>query len=392
MIVGKMIVGKMIVGKMIVGKMIVGKMIVGKMIVGKMVVGKIVVGKIVAISVLPARVWPAQRLERLAIKGPGMSKFGLFLLFLIIGMASLSADEPNATAAGQRNAESKRVVFLAGRPSHGYGAHEHYAGCMILARRLEEAKPDYKIEVFQHEWPQETEALAQADVIIMYCDGGQGHPVNKHLDLVDTLAKKGAGIVCLHYGVEVPKGEPGQKFLQWIGGYFETDWSVNPHWTADFNEFPDHPVARGVKPFSMQDEWYYHMRFVDDMKNVTPILTAIPPANTLSRPDGPHSGNPHVRATAGQPQHVAWCFERADGGRGFGFTGGHDHWNWGQEDFRKVVLNAIVWTARGEVPANGIEAAEVTLEQLKENQDYPIPENYNFDEAKRRMNFPGRGK
>lgn len=321
-----------------------------------------------------------------------MSKFGLVLLFIATGVVSLSADEPNAGNAGRQNSDSKRVVFLAGRPSHGYGAHEHYAGCMILAKRLEEAKPDYKIEVFQHEWPQETEALEQADVIIMYCDGGQGHPVNKHLDLVDKLAKKGAGIVCLHYGVEVPKGEPGQKFLQWIGGYFETDWSVNPHWAAEFKEFPDHPVARGVKPFSMQDEWYYHMRFVDDMKNVTPILTAIPPASTLSRPDGPHSGNPHVRAKAGQPQHVAWCFERADGGRGFGFTGGHDHWNWGQPDFRKVVLNAIVWSAQGEVPANGIEAAEVTLEQLKENQDYPIPENYDFEEAKRRINFPARGK
>ena len=50
------------------------------------------------------------------------------------------------------------------------------------------------------------------------------------------LAKQGVGIVCLHYGVEVPKGEAGDKFLDWIGGYFETDWSVNPHWTANFKE------------------------------------------------------------------------------------------------------------------------------------------------------------
>jgi hypothetical protein len=82
---------------------------------------------------------------------------------------------------------------------------------------------------------------------------------------------------------------------------------------------------------------------------------------------------------------VAWCFERDNGGRGFGFTGGHDHWNWGQADFRKVVLNAIVWSAHGEVPQQGIGGAAVTLEDLKQNQDYPIPENYDFREAERRM-------
>ena len=58
-------------------------------------------------------------------------------------------------------------------------------------------------------------------------------------------------------------------------------------------------------PFEIDDEWYYHMRFREGMEGVTPILTAIPPESTLSRPDGPHSGNPHVRKEAGQPQHWA---------------------------------------------------------------------------------------
>ena len=42
------------------------------------------------------------------------------------------------------------------------------------------------------------------------------------------------------------------------------------------------------------------------------------------------------------------------GGRGFGFTGGHNHWNWGDDNLRKVVLNAIVWIAHGEVPTMGV--------------------------------------
>ena len=51
---------------------------------------------------------------------------------------------------------------------------------------------------------------------------------------------------------------------------------------------------------------------------------------------------------------MAWARQRPDGGRGFGFTGGHDHWNWGDDDFRKLVLNAIVWTAKLDVPAEGV--------------------------------------
>ena len=82
-------------------------------------------------------------------------------------------------------------------------------------------------------------------------------------------------------------GKPGEKFLDWIGGYFEADWSVNPHWTANFEKFPDHPVARGVKPFKIRDEWYYNIRFAEGMKNVTPILRATPPDNTRGTAEAP---------------------------------------------------------------------------------------------------------
>ena len=83
------------------------------------------------------------------------------------------------------------------------------------------------------------------------------------------------------------------------------------------------------------------------MESVTPILSAVAPESTMRRKDGPHSGNSHVRAAvaAGEPQHVAWVRVRPDGGRAFGFTGAHVHWNWGHDDFRKVVLNGIAWCA-----------------------------------------------
>ena len=109
------------------------------------------------------------------------------------------------------------------------------------------------------------------------------------------------------------------------------------------------------------------------MAGVTPILSDLPGPDTLKRPDGAHSGNPHVRAAVLQrkePQHVAWAAERPDGGRGFGFTGGHFHRNWGDDNFRKLVLNAIVWAAGDEVPQCGVEVGRVTEFDLAANQDY----------------------
>jgi type 1 glutamine amidotransferase len=145
---------------------------------------------------------------------------------------------------------------------------------------------------------------------------------------------------------------------------------VNPHWDAGFTNFPQHAITRGVRPFQIRDEWYYHMRFPADMKGVTPILTAIPPDRTRGRPgvNDPHGGNPEVQKHNGEPEHVMWCTERPDGGRGFGFTGGHFHKNWGEDNFRKLILNGLLWIAKVPVPPDGV-ASKVTPEQLAANQD-----------------------
>ncbi len=268
-------------------------------------------------------------------------------------------------------AAEKKIVLIAGGASHGSGDHEHRAGCLLFQKCLNTV-PGVKAEVYAG-WPADASAFEGAAAIVIYSDGGGGHPAiqDSRLQQLAAAIKQGAGFGCVHYAVEVPKDKGGQEFLGWIGGYFETDWSVNPFWTADFKALPQHPVTRGVKPFKQRDEWYYHMRFPAGMKGVTPILSALPPADTLDRNDGPHENNPYVRAAVlerKEPQHVMWVYDRPDGGRGFGFTGGHSHKFWGNDDFRKVVLNAILWIAKVEVPANGVDAP-VTADDLKANLD-----------------------
>ncbi|HMJ91872.1 MAG TPA: ThuA domain-containing protein, partial [Candidatus Acidoferrum sp.] len=205
-----------------------------------------------------------------------------------------------------------------------------------------------------------------------------------HKTLLGDLAKKGVGIAFMHYGVEVPATNGGPEFLQWIGGYYESGYSVNPMWSPKFEKFPEHPVIRGVKPFSNRDEWYFNMRFAPPSLNndasrsgavaskprgLTPILVATPSDEIRKGPyvypKGPY---PHIVAASGREETMMWTFERPYGGRGFGFTGGHTHANWGDEGQRKVVLNALLWIAKVDVPKEGVEST-VTTEDLKQNLD-----------------------
>jgi type 1 glutamine amidotransferase len=265
----------------------------------------------------------------------------------------------------------KKIVMIAGRPSHGPGEHEHNAGVLLFKACLE-AIPGIEITTHHNGWPKDPEALVGADTVVIYSDGGGGHPAiqGENLKQLLTALEKGAGLVCVHYAVEVPKDKGGAEFLKYLGGYFETFWSVNPHWDAKFVQLPEHPISEGVQPFGSRDEWYYHMRFPEGMKGVTPVLQDLPPATTLTRPDGPHSGNPTVReeVAAGRPQVVAWAYDREDGGRGFGFTGGHFHVGWANDSQRRLLLNAILWTAKAEIPKGGV-ASTVTPELMSANLD-----------------------
>jgi type 1 glutamine amidotransferase len=270
-----------------------------------------------------------------------------------------------ALAAGPLLAADKKIVLIAGAGSHGTGSHEHLAGCKLFQKCLA-GIPGVQVEVAKG-WPESPAVLAEAAAVVIYADGEGAHPAlrKERLQTLADSVRRGAGFACLHYAVAAPKNQGGPEFRQWMGGYYETHWSVNPTWEADFKALPDHPVARGVKPFKILDEWYYHMRFVDGLQGVVPILSAHPPRDTLSRPDGPHEGNPAVRRAIqnGEIQPVMWVHENADGQRGFGFTGGHFHANWANENFRKAVLNAILWIAKVEVPPQGVDCP-VTLAEV----------------------------
>ena len=265
----------------------------------------------------------------------------------------------------------KKVVFISGKPSHGRMKHEHRAGNMILAKRLNESGLPIEAVVLEDiGYPKNESILEGADTIVIFCTGHGNHLLNPKLNEFDALMKKGTGVVMIHWATEAVSGAPGDKFLQWMGGFCDLNWSVNPHWKPNFKP-RKHAIWNGVQPFSVDDEWYYHMRFIEDRTGFTPILTDVPPMDTLKRPDGMRSGNPAVRKAVanGESQHVGWAYERPEGGRGFGFTGGHNHDSWQDDNYRKVMLNAILWTAGMEVPKKGVNSSAPDNVEIESNLD-----------------------
>ncbi len=313
--------------------------------------------------------------------------YALALAFILClpGMnlrAQQAAGEPSYDQSGVALEQdilpgAPKIVLIAGSKSHGPMEHEFFAGSALLQQLLKQN--GINAVMARDGWPKNEKVFDGAAAVMIYADGGGGHPMlrkdggKSRLDLMKALLAKGVGFSNLHYAVEYPK-ENAADVLPMLGGYFEPFWSVNPTWTANYKKLPDHPITRGVKPFSIKDEWYYHMKFVDDMKGVTPILSDIPPDATRGKEgtNDAHGGNPEVQKHKGESEHMAWAYERPDGGRSFGFTGAHYHKNWGDENFRRLVVNALLWTVKVDVPEGGAKV-EMDSSELMKNLDDKRP-------------------
>lgn len=280
------------------------------------------------------------------------------------------------------DAQETKIVLVAGKPSHPPRMHEFNAGVQLMTECLKDI-PDVEVEFVLNGWPKDESIFENASAVVFFMDGGRRHEVvgedGRRLKIVDEWASKGVGLGFMHFGVEVIADQAGKEFKRWIGGHYEHMHSCNPIWEPNFTVFPNHPISRGVKPFQVKDEWYFNMRFVGDMSGekateidglkFVPILTAIP-SNEVR--DGPYvyprGPYPHIQASKGRAEAMMWTVERSDGGRGFGFTGGHFHDNWANNNYRRVVLNAILWIAKVAVPEGGVEST-VSKEQLNANLD-----------------------
>jgi len=263
---------------------------------------------------------------------------------VLVGWAALAGGGMDPAQAADT-----KVVFLAGAKSHGPGEHEHEKGLQLLRHCLDTSLNVRHVlcELHTGGWPADEATLDTADTIVLFCDGamkGRPHPLVRdgHLAALGKQIRRGCGLVVFHFGLMLPAEIGRETFFQWIGGFKDYEQPPRPIGEPlrldDWSRQAAHPICRGLTPFEMPPDEKYKTpeRLRSDEPGFTPIL--------------PFPGKP------GSPVW-AWAWERADGGRGFGFSGGHYHAVWEQEELRKAVLNAILWTAHKPVPSDGVISA-----------------------------------
>ena len=283
----------------------------------------------------------------------------IFVAAQAFGIGPVFADGAASTAP--------KIVILAGPKSHGpvgNGMHDYGWSAKLLKVMLDNSNvaDQVRVEIHLDGWPEDPGALDDAATIMVISDGRDGKAFAEapHLASPENIAviqkqiDRGCGFLTFHFSTFAPDAY-AEQILDWSGGYFDWETDGERKWYSNIQTLDaavepasaGHPVLTGVEPFTVHEEFYYDLRLSTDANGVVPIWTV--PALPGREPDG---------------RVVAWARERENGGRGFGTTGGHFYANWESPDFRRTILNALVWTTGLDVPEGGVEAAYFTHAEI----------------------------
>jgi type 1 glutamine amidotransferase len=275
------------------------------------------------------------------------------------------------------------IVFAAGPKDHGApGRHEYPTNLAALKACLESSNVKGITTALYTGKVPDVSALSNAAVLVMESSGDRT-PTETHVlfpqDIttdhqgydaattarfaaIDALAKKGMGVVVFHYATYVNNATGRKYFTDWVGGFYESGYSrtVTTNWTVAPTA-TNHPILRGVEPFTTREEFYIRLRMPEADPRRTPLLIATPvqptrlPALTQPMvPGGPPSPltDPNV-----EPSLVSWAVQREGRGRGFVMTGPDWFSNLSVDSYRRQLLNGIVWAANLDVPAGGVQCS-----------------------------------
>ncbi|MGD0039261.1 MAG: ThuA domain-containing protein [Isosphaeraceae bacterium] len=213
--------------------------------------------------------------------------------------------------------------------------------------------PRVKTQIYLDAWPKDPGELDGAATIELLWEGWGSHLVNRgnaeKVQKPDQLMKRGVGLVCFR-AATAAEDNVEEYFLEWLGGDKKIGYSLHPMARNISLTLPSpaHPLCRGVKPMTLpEEEFYCEILFRPGDKRTTPILAAMLP------PERP------------EEQIVGWACERADGGRAFAYTGPHYHASFHNDHFRRLAMNAILWTAKIEVPEGGVQSTVATEDPVR---------------------------
>ena len=243
----------------------------------------------------------------------------------------------------------KKIVLIGGAKSEGPARHDYPNGIRVLKTILEsspDAQGKLTVDAYPDGWPKDPAALDGAATIVWYFDGLDKHPL---LDAAykaqfKAAMKRGVGLVVLHQASTVPPGDD-LGLPHWLGGARYGMFDRTTESVELASATPAHAIGNGVGAFAYRDEFYPTFRFRD---GVVPVLKA-----TL-HPQ--YREGQYLVADTAQASDVAWAFEREGHARSFGFSGAHYLESLDEPHVRKLLLNAIFWTAGLDVPEAGVRS------------------------------------
>jgi len=188
-----------------------------------------------------------------------------------------------------------------------------------------------------------------------------------YLSQLDALHKAGMGIMILHWGIDANNEQnPTARdyYLKWFGetameGYTQNPlgfWIVTPIKAAQ-----KHPILNGVHRWIYKDEIFSRLVVNPGDPFRTDLLIGESPETNQSE-----AGSP--KGVIG-PRGIASAYEKS-GARGILWGGQDFHSALLNDDYRRFLLNAIVWTAGIQVPAGGVKTKATQLQLAPINKTY----------------------
>ncbi len=226
--------------------------------------------------------------------------------------------------------EPKQLLLIGQSPDgHPPGTHEYMGGVERLAKLLADT-PNLEVRIVKADepWPEGPELIGQADgVVIFLSEGARWVSADpRRYEALTQLAARGGGLVALHWAMGTKEAEPIEAFVRLFGGcHGGPDRKYQVVRTELRPASPTHPIAAGIEPFPLREEFYYRLKFVDANPGIVPVLETM---------------------IDGQTETVAWAWERPDGGRSFGYSGLHFDDNWQLPEYPRLLKQAALWTLK----------------------------------------------
>ena len=234
---------------------------------------------------------------------------GMFFVFSILPLCALRADDAPKVGSAKK---LQVLVLVGGHPFQVKPFHELFESFPDMKCTFVEEKAGGEAFDNIDHWPY--------DAIVLY-NHNKNLPEKQRQNFL-KLMDRGVGLVVLHHGLHAYRDWPEFQKIAGITS-FVSDAKDNVDYTIHIED-PQHPIVKGMRDFAVKDETY---RGNQADPKVHVILTTDEPTNNRA---------------------IAWvhtyrkspvCFLQL----------GHGAGTYGQKEFRRVLGNAIRWSA-GRLP------------------------------------------